>query len=1134
LSETIASPPSFRQRFEAANALWGEGRLQEAEEAYLELLKEDASSSSAASRIGDIRLVLGDREGAHDYFSRAIAINPKLPWGHMGLARIAEETGDLQAAVSHYRSALELSSGQSGLAEHISSLIDGIINARQRARSKEEQAEFLRRFEEANQMVIDRQFEEAEAIYRDLLAGDPNNAPLLCKLAGIAVEFGHRAEARACYDRAVAANPNFPWAHIGLSELLEASGEFDAAVDALDVALALDGSLAFALERRQAIRRKRQLEIERIKGVQIRHWPADLPLGRATKRRRKAARPRVAVVAWDLSHNPVGRALALAEVASHHADCEIVGPYFSRYGEDLWGPLRESSRTFDIRGYAAHSFYTFLEGAIRLVAEKPCDVAWISKPRLPSMLIGFLYKLMYGASVLLDIDDDELSFVGAEEPVSLDDFLANCTPSDWREPFGKRWTQLAASLIGFADAVTVCNPVLQQRFGGTLIRHTRNSKPFDAALAKRDSLRAEFGFSDSDKVILFLGTPRRHKGVLEIAQALNVLADPSAVLCVIGTVADPAFKKELEAFRSTRIVFHEDQPFSRVADLNAMADFVCILQDPANAIANYQTPAKLTDALAAGTVVLATPVPPVADLMEPGRIVAVQREDLVDALRRAISGEFGGAEAAAERRAFFRAELATEANAKRAQEAIRAALDKKTPLPEEFFRLLEHIDEHMPGQLPRTCVDAVKGTLQTSPRVGKLQSLNENLNIVMFWKQNDSGIFGRRQDMLLRQFARMPHVDKILHIDAPMSIDQLNALAVSNSGRSFNQGGLIAANTITRHLRASDDDRVKRRSFIYRGKETLFLGRELPDLGSFPNAVEGWLRELEMTDNLLAWVCPVVPGFPDVQKRLGFSFIVADVIDDQRQWPMRLEWRTQIETNYRETFAQADMAFANCQPVSEWLESEGLKNFVVPNGMDVRRDVEKWEMPSELKHLKRPIVGYAGNLSHRIDWDLLDCVAESRPDWSFVIIGAPPGRGPYRQIVSRPNVHALGVLPYETALRYIAHFDAAIIPHAHSALSDSMNPLKLYVYRGLGVPVVSSAVGNLNDLAGDIRIAETAEQFIGHLEDAIAERQSRGRVYPAAELMQAYSWESRAAGILVHMDEVFHAQHLSTSEGIAA
>ncbi len=1132
MSDSIASPLSFRQRFEAANALWGEGRFQEAEEAYLELLKEDPSSSSAACRIGDIRLQLGDRTGAQDYFSRAIATNPKLPWGHLGLARIAEETSDSEAALVHYKNALELSSGQSGLAEHIATLINGITSARQRARTKEEQAEFLRRFEVANRLIVDRQWEEAEAIYRDLLACEPNSAPLLCKLGSIAVEFGRLTEARSCYDRAVAANPNFPWAHVGLSEILEASGEFDAAIAALEVAVALDGSLGFAQERRQAIRKKREQEIERLKGVQIRHWPAG-PRVEADSDS-KGARPNVIVVAWDLSHNPVGRALALAEVASHHADCEIVGPMFSRYGEDLWGPLRESSRTFDIRGYRAHSFYTFMEGAIRLVSEKPCDVAWVSKPRLPSLLIGFLYKLIHGASVLLDIDDDELSFVGAEEPLSLDEFLATSTPLDWREPFGKRWTQLAASLIGSVDAVTVCNPVLQDKFGGTLLRHTRNSQPFDAALAKREALRAEFGFSNSDKVILFLGTPRRHKGVLEIAHALNVLADPNAVLCVIGTTTDPAFKKELEALRSTRVVFHDDQPFSRVADLNAMADFVCILQDQANAISNYQTPAKLTDALAAGTVVLATPVPPLSDLMEPGRIVAVQRDGLVDALRRAISGEFGGVEAAGERRAFFRAELSTEANAGRARDAINAARGKNGPVPAEIFRLLEHIDEFMPGQLPPACVDAVKGTLQTRPRVGKLRNLNKNLNIVMFWKQNDSGIFGRRQDMLLRQFSRMPHIGKILHIDAPMSIDHLNSLAGSSSGRSFNQGGLIATNTIARHLRASDDDRVKRRSFIYRGKEALFLGRELPDLASFPNAVDGWLRELNMTENVLAWVCPVVPGFPEVQKRLGFSFVVADVIDDQRQWPMRLEWRTQIETNYRETFAQADLTFANCRPVSEWLEGEGLKNFVVPNGMDIRRDVDNWEMPEEFRHLKRPIVGYAGNLSSRIDWDLLDHVAASRPDWSFVIIGEPPAKGPYYQVASRPNVHALGVLPYETALHYIAHFDVAMIPHAHTALSDSMNPLKLYVYRGLGVPVVSSAVANLDDLTNDIRIADSTDQFVAKLEDAIAERQSRGRTYPAPELMQAYSWESRAARILVHMDEVFHTRNLSTSEGIAA
>jgi len=1132
LSQSITSPPSFRERFEGANRLWSEGRLQEAEEAYLVLLEEDPSSSSAACRIGDIRLALEDKAGARDYFSRAVAINENLPWGHTGLARVAEQTGDPDAALHHYKRALELSPDLTWVSDRIGTLANGLSNARQQARLKEAQAEFLRRFEQANQLLVNCQLAEAETIYRDLLVRDPNSAPLLCKLGGIAAELGRIAEARACYDRAIAVNRNFPWAHVGMSEILEASGEFEAALDALRIVSELDSSLIFVQERILSIRKKRQLENERVKGVQIRHWPADLH--NETDQNHESSRPRVAIVAWDLSHNPAGRAFALAEIASHHADCEIIGPMFSRYGEDLWAPLRESSRTFDIRGFCAHSFSSFMEGAIRLVSEKPCDVAWVSKPRLPSLLIGFLYKLIHGASVLLDIDDDELAFVGADEPLSLDDFLAKYAPSDWREPFAKRWTQLAASMIGFADALTACNPVLQQKFGGTLVRHTRNSQPFDEALAKRDALRAEFGFSDSDKVILFLGTPRRHKGVLEIARALNALADPSAVLCVIGTIPDPTFKKELEAFRSARIVFHEDQPFSRVADLNAMADFVFILQDQANAIANYQTPAKLTDALAAGTVVLATPVPPLADLMEPGRIVPVQREGLADALRLAMSGKFGGSEAAAARRAFFRAELTTDANAGRAREAIQAARDKNGPVPADIVRLLEHIDELMPGQLPRACTDVTGGILQTSPRVGKLRTLNENLNLVIFWKQNDSGIFGRRQDMLLKQFAAMPHIDKILHIDAPISIDQLHAFANSNKGRGPNLGGLIAANTVARHLRTSDDDRVKRRAFIYRGKETLFLGRELPDLQSFPNAVENWLRELDMTDNLLAWVCPVVPCFPEVQKRLGFSFVVADVIDDQRQWPMRLAWRTQIETNYRELFAHSDMAFANCRPVSEWLEEEGLRAFVVPNGMDIRRDVDEWETPAELQRLKRPIVGYAGNLSHRIDWELIDATAAARPDWSFVIIGEPPAKGLYRQVVARPNVHPFGAIPYETALRYIAHFDVAMIPHAHSAMSENMNPLKLYVYRSLGVPVVSSAVANLDDLAADIRVADTPDRFVSQLEDAIAERQCRGRSYPAPELMQAYSWESRAAKILIDMDEVFHAQDSPESKEIAA
>jgi len=1132
LSQSIKSPLSIRDRFEGANRLWQERRYPEAESAYLELLKDDPTSSAAACRIGDIRLALGDRDGASYYFSRAVAINPNVPWGYVGLGRIAEETGDLETSLNQYKHAIELSPGSPWIAERIDTLTKGLSDARLLNNSREAQDAFRRRFEHANDLLANHLLVEAEAIYRELLSRDPNSAPLLCKLGGIAIEAGRLDEARTCYDRAIAINREFPWGHVGLSEILDATGDYDGAIKALQTALELDSSLSFAQDRLQSLFKKQRLETERLLGVQIRHWPAEQRDERAGTG--DSTRPRVAIVAWDLAHNPVGRALTLAEVARHHADCEIVGPMFTKYGEDLWAPLRDSVRRFDIRGFQAHSFASFMEGAIRLVAEKPCDVAWVSKPRLPSLLIGFLYKLVHGAAIVLDIDDDELAFVNGEAPLSLDAFLAKYAPSDWKEPFAKRWTQLAASMIGYADAITACNPVLQQKFDGTLVRHARDAEPFDDAVAKRAALRAEFGFSDADKVVLFLGTPRRHKGVLEIAKALQELADPSAVLCVVGTIPEAAFKNELEALRSARIVLYPDQPYSRLAEMNAMADLVCILQDASNPIASAQTPAKLTDALATGTTVLATPVPPLLDMMEPGRIVAVEREGLVDALRLALSGRHSGAEAAAARRAFFRAELTTQANADRALEAIEAARKKNGPVPPEIFRLLEHIDALMPGQLRPECTAVMKGVLRASPRIGKLRTLDKDVNLVFFWKQNDSGIFGRRQDMLLQQFAGMSNIRKILHIDAPISVDLLHSLVKSNTGGGFNQGGLVAANAIARHLRASDDGRVHRRALIHRDKETVLFGQELPEIHSFPNAVETWLRELDMTENVLAWVCPVVPYFPEVQKRLGFSFIVTDVIDDQRQWPMRLDWRRQIERNYSETFAQTNVAFANCQPVGAWLEAEGLKTFVVPNGMDIRHDVEKWQAPVELAHLKRPIVGYAGNLSHRIDWELIDQIADKRPDWSLVIIGEPPNNGRYRHIAARPNVHAIGVLPYETALRYIASFDVAMIPHAHSAMSENMNPLKLYVYRGLGVPVVSSAVANLNDLAGDIRIADSAETFVARLEEAIAERQARGRTYPAPELTQAYSWESRAAKIMGHIEQVFRDQHLPPNEVIAA
>ena len=45
--------------------------------------------------------------------------------------------------------------------------------------------------------------------------------------------------------------------------------------------------------------------------------------------------------------------------------------------------------------------------------------------------------------------------------------------------------------------------------------------------------------------------------------------------------------------------------------------------------------------------------------------------------------------------------------------------------------------------------------------------------MVMFWKQHDTGLYGRRHDMLMQHLARSPRVGQVVQFDAPVDITAL-------------------------------------------------------------------------------------------------------------------------------------------------------------------------------------------------------------------------------------------------------------------------------------------------------------------------------------------------------------------------
>src|SRR5262249_10196314 len=158
---------------------------------------------------------------------------------------------------------------------------------------------------------------------------------------------------------------------------------------------------------------------------------------------------KVAVLAWDVGHNPFGRAHLLADLLSDRFDVELWGAQFERYGTGVWPPLRDTK--LPVRRYAGATFPAFFDTMEQVAKRIDADVLYAAKPRFPSLGISALAKEAWNRPLLLDVDDFELSFFDETDGLDAHAVLANPDDPDLALPFGATWTRLCESLIGAVD-----------------------------------------------------------------------------------------------------------------------------------------------------------------------------------------------------------------------------------------------------------------------------------------------------------------------------------------------------------------------------------------------------------------------------------------------------------------------------------------------------------------------------------------------------------------------------------------------------------------------------------------------------------------------------------------------------------
>ena len=838
---------------------------------------------------------------------------------------------------------------------------------------------------------------------------------------------------------------------------------------------------------------------------------------------RRPTRRKVAVLAWDVGHNPLGRAYILADLLSRRFDVEIWGAQFERYGSRMWAPLRDSR--IPIHSFDGHAFPAHLRRMEEVAGRIDADAIWVSKPRLPSFALGILAKEARNRPLVLDVDDHELAFFGEQDGLGLDELERQKGGLELSLPFERAWTRACDRFIREADELTVSNVALQERYGGIVVPHARNERIFDPQRYQRTETRRRLGVSETDRLLLFGGTPRAHKGIVDVLRAVDRLGDERYKVALFGT-------RELEGMRPQ--IGHLERwvlrlPYQRFVDQLApvvgAADLACVLQDGGHPVSRYQSPAKVFDALAMGVPCLVTPVPPLQPLIEAGVLNVFDGDP---PLHERIAQIFEHHDEALDRarlgRAIFLDEYSYAAVGSRIGPVFEQLLDSCPDLSPTLRALVD-----VPRRLyPDDPSSRIGMTPKRVPglRRGEL-SPGEQYDLVVFWKQNDTSIYGRRQDMFLKYLERSGRFRRIVHFDRPMALEALVVLAWRARRGRADERNLVLRQTLGRLLGRRNRGRIRHHTFVYAGRRTGRL--RLPERTQYGAYVASVLERNGFGNRpTVFWVYPSNDDFPAIADAMEPDVIVADVVDDSRSWHAEgSREHDRIDRNYEEVLARSDVVLANCAPVAERMQRYAPQVEVVPNGCEPPGEAARGPRPKELRALKGPIIGYVGNLSSRLDTALLDEIVRARPDWHFVFVGSAHLDRSIVELDKEPNVHFVGVRPYAEMQRFLQHFDVALIPHLDDEMTRSMNPLKAFVYCSAGIPVVSTPIANIEELADLITVAHGPQAFLEAIEDALLV----GRQIPDPEMLRRHSWERRVAAVIGLIDDA-RAEHAPRDEPV--
>jgi glycosyltransferase involved in cell wall biosynthesis len=249
------------------------------------------------------------------------------------------------------------------------------------------------------------------------------------------------------------------------------------------------------------------------------------------------------------------------------------------------------------------------------------------------------------------------------------------------------------------------------------------------------------------------------------------------------------------------------------------------------------------------------------------------------------------------------------------------------------------------------------------------------------------------------------------------------------------------------------------------------------------------------------------------------AFVIYDVLDDISIHKDEKDETGSTAYDYHMKFIErADLVLTCSNSLRDRLVALCPDILLIPNGVDVEHFSPKNIIPTaKMRTIKKPIVGYHGAIAEWFDVYLMSQIAKDKPQYEFVLIGPVSPELDIHNLADLPNVHFLGVIPYEEIPRYIINFDVGILPFKIDSITEVLRPLKIFEYLALKKPVVSIPFPELTSYPGVI-LAKNSEEFKNALDQALKLDLEKDLLLP--DFINEASWESLCAPLIQRLKEL--------------